>query len=153
MEIKSIYQFSVCGKLQCFIPKNIKVVKLVKRRRSKMETKEAEAKKVLKGAFVESLKRNNRKIREDRATAISEDTSLVYKRRVEDLEIAIKRMKRTQENMYDLSPADAHSLTPAKDFDCDKFVEEDIALGIKIRETEIKLDIARKQFTYLFGGY
>lgn len=104
------------------------------------------------GLFVAFLKRNNRKIREDRATAIAEDTSLVYKRRVEDLEIAIKRMKRTQENMYDLSPADAHSLTPAKDFDCDKFVEEDITLGIKIRETQIKLDIATQQYQKLFIG-
>jgi len=104
------------------------------------------------GAFVASLKRNNRKIREDRATAISEDTSLVYKRKVEDLAIAVKRMKRTRENMYDLSPENALNLSPARDFDCDKFVKDDIDLGIKIRETEIKLEIAQGQFTYLFGG-
>lgn len=105
------------------------------------------------GAFVSSLKRNNRKIREDRATAIAEDTSLVYKRKVEDLAIAVKRMKRTRENMYDLSPENAMNLKPAIDFDCDKFVKDDIDLGIKIRETEIKLEIAQKQYTYLFGGY
>ena len=117
-----------------------------------METKDAKE-KVPQGAFVDSLKRNNRKIREDRATAITEDTSLVYKRKVEDLEISVKRMRRTRENMYDLSPENALNLKPASDFDVEKFVDEDIAIGIKIRETEIKLEIARKQFTYLFGGY
>ena len=44
------------------------------------------------GAFVESLKRNNQKIREDRAIAIAEDAQLIYKREVEDLEIQIKRL-------------------------------------------------------------
>jgi len=37
------------------------------------------------GAFIDSLKRNNRQIRDDRATAISEDTELMYKRTVEYL--------------------------------------------------------------------
>lgn len=37
------------------------------------------------GAFIESLKRNNRQIREDRALNISEDAELLYKRKIEDL--------------------------------------------------------------------
>jgi hypothetical protein len=56
------------------------------------------------GAFVASLKRNNKKIRDDRAASISEDTELVYKRQIEDLEMSIKKMRRDQENMLDLSP-------------------------------------------------
>jgi len=104
------------------------------------------------GAFISSLKRNNRQIRDDRATAISEDTELLYKRRMEDLEVSLKRMRREQENMLDLSPTNAQSLVLASDFDSASYVEKDIELGVKIRNEEIKLDIAKKRYQYLFGG-
>ncbi len=103
------------------------------------------------GAFINSLKRNNREIREDRASAISEDTQLVYKRTIEDITINIKKMKREQENMLDLSPANAQSLTLAADFDCNEYVSKDIALGIKIRNAEIKYEIANARYQHLFG--
>lgn len=104
------------------------------------------------GAFISSLKRNNKKIRDDRAQAISEDTELGYKRSVEDLELNIKKMKREQENMLDLSPTDAQSLVLASDFNSVDYVSKDIELGVKIRNTEIKLEIAKKRYNYLFGG-
>lgn len=103
------------------------------------------------GAFVVSLKRNNSKIREDRARAISEDTEVLYKRQVEDLELSIKRMKREQENMLDLSPANTQSLVLASDFNSQEYVSKDIDLGVKIRNTEIKLEIAKARYKYLFG--
>lgn len=104
------------------------------------------------GAFVESLKRNNKQIRNDRAQAISEDTEVLYKRSVEDLELSIKKMKREQENMLDLSPTNAQSLVLASDFDSADYVQKDIDLGVKIRNAEIKLGIAKKRNNYLFGG-
>lgn len=106
----------------------------------------------VKGAFVESLKRNNKQIRHDRAEAIVEDTQLAYKRVVEDLEVQLKRMNRDRDNMLDLSPSNAQSLVVASDFDSVAFVEKDLQLGVKIRETEIKLEIARKQYEHLFQG-
>ena len=45
------------------------------------------------GAFLSSLKRNNKQIRDDRAQAIGETAQLVFKRKVEDLEMSIKQMK------------------------------------------------------------
>ena len=102
-------------------------------------------------AFVSSLKRNNRKIRDDRATAITEDTQLLFKRKVEDLEVSVNRMKRDRDNMLDLSPTDAMSLVLASDFDSPAFVEKDIELGVKIRNEEIRLEIARKRYHFLFG--
>jgi len=104
------------------------------------------------GAFVSSLKRNNKQIRDDRATAIAEDTELVYKRKIEDLELSIKKMKREQENMLDLSPTNAQSLVLASDFDSDAYASKDVELGVKIRNAEITLEIARARFEYLFGG-
>ena len=104
------------------------------------------------GAFFSSLKRNNRQIRDDRATAIAEDTELIYKRNIEDLDLSIKKMKREQENMLDLSPTNAQSLVLASDFDSDEYTRKDIELGVKIRNAEIKLEIAQKRYAYLFGG-
>ncbi len=105
-----------------------------------------------KGAFLESLVRNNKQIRNDRAQAIGEDTEILFKRMIEDLQLDIKRMKRDQENMLDLSPTNAQSLVLASDFNSTEFVEKDIALGVKIRNAGIKLEIAQKRYTYLFGG-
>ena len=104
------------------------------------------------GAFVASLKRNNSKIRQDRAQAIGEDTQVVYKRKIEDLDMSIKKMKREQENMLDLSPESATSLILASDFDSSKYSDKDIELGVKIRNAEITLEIAKKRYEYLFGG-
>ena len=104
------------------------------------------------GAFADSLRRNNRKIREDRAIAISEDTDLIYKRKIEDLELSIKKMQREQENMLDLSPTDAQSLVLASDFDSEEYCAKDIDLGVKIRNAGIKLEVAQKRYSHLFGG-
>ena len=110
--------------------------------------KEVEA----RGAFIVSLKRNNKQIRDDRAAAIGEDTELLYRRQMEDLEVSLKRMRREQENMLDLSPHDTHSLVLASDFDSAEYVAKDIGRGVKIRNEEIKLEIAKTRFQYLFEG-
>lgn len=104
------------------------------------------------GVFTASLKRNNKQIRDDRAQAIAEDTQLVYKRKIEDLELSIKKMRREQENMLDLSPTNAQSLILASDFKSAEYVEKDIDLGVKIRNAEITLEIAKTRYKYLFGG-
>jgi hypothetical protein len=106
----------------------------------------------VEGAFISSLKRNNKQIRDDRAAAIGEDAQLIYKREIEDLNVTIKRMLREQENMLDLSPDNAMSLKLASDFDSKDYVLKDIELGVKIRNAEIKLEIATKRYKYLFGG-
>jgi len=103
------------------------------------------------GAFVLSLRRNNKQIREDRARAIGEDTELLYKRSIEDLRVSIRKIERDRENMLDLSPDSAMSLKLASDFNASEFVAKDVELGVKIREKKIMLDIAEAQFKYLFG--
>jgi hypothetical protein len=111
-----------------------------------------EVQEVQGGAFKDSLYRNNAKIRKDRADSIIEDAQLIYKREIEDLEVEMKRMLREQDNMLDLSPTNAMNLTLASDFDSKEYVAKDLELGVKLRNLEIKLEIARKRYTYLFGG-
>lgn len=103
-----------------------------------------------KGAFVDSLRRNNKKIRDDRAVAIAEDVQMLFKREIEDLELEIKKVRRERENMLDLSPTTADSLVLATDFDGKGFVNKDLELGVKIRNLEIKLEIAQNRFNHLF---
>lgn len=106
----------------------------------------------MEGAFVESLQRNNKKIRADRAAAISEDAQMIYKREIEDLEMKIKRLTRERDNLLDLSPTDANSLVLATDFDAKGFVDKDLKIGTDIRNLEILLDIAKKRYKFLFGN-
>lgn len=115
-----------------------------------MET--TETTKSTGGAFTDSLKRNNQKIREDRATTISSKAKLTYRRKVEDLQVQLDELKNAQEGLLDLSPTDANSLILATDFDADRYATKDINLGIEIRNTEIKLEVAKKRYAHLFGG-
>lgn len=110
----------------------------------------AETLESMKGAFVGSLVRNNKKIREDRAIAIAESAQMLYKRKVEDTEIAVKQLRREREAMLDLSPTTADSLVLASDFDADSFVKKDIEIGLKIRNLEITLEIAKSRYSNLF---
>lgn len=105
----------------------------------------------LQGKFVENLKRNNKKIRDDRALAIAEDAEMLYKRKVEDLEIQIKKLKREREGLIDLSPTTADSLILASDFKADEFVAKDLKIGIDIRNLEIQIEIARSRYKLLFS--
>lgn len=109
-----------------------------------------EALQSLKGAFVGSLVRNNKKIREDRAIMIAETAEMQFKRMVEDTQLRLKQMKRDRDAMLDLSPTTADSLVLATDFDAAAFVEKDIKMGIDIRNLEIKLEIAEKRYNHLF---
>lgn len=113
------------------------------------ETKEPE--KTAGGAFVNSLRRNNKQIKDDRAATISEDAQMSYQRAIEDLIMDVKRMKRSRENMLDLSPENTFSLMLGKDFDGKKFVEADTKIAVDLRNAEIKLELMQKQFEYLFG--
>ena len=104
----------------------------------------------LKPRFIESLQRNNDQIREDRARTIGADSELIYRRRVEDIGLKIKRMEREQEGLIDISPLDRNSLTFA-DFQPEAFVQKDIELSLTIRNLNIQLEVAIKRFEYLFG--
>ena len=104
----------------------------------------------MKGAFVGSLLRNNKKIRQDRAIAIAESAEMMYKRTVEDLTVKLKQLRRDREAMLDLSPTTADSLVLASDFEASKFVDKDLNMGVEIRNLEIKLEIAQKRYNHLF---
>jgi len=102
------------------------------------------------GAFVGSLIRNNKQIKEDRATAIAEDVEILFKREVEDLELQIKKTRRDRESLLDLSPTNATSLILASDFNSKNFIAKYLELGLTIRNLGIRLEIATEGYNYLF---
>jgi len=103
------------------------------------------------GVFLSTLQRNNTQIRKDRALVIYEDAKLVFRRKIEDLQMDRTRITRQREAMLDLAPANTTSMTMAE-FDPAKFVEEDLKLGIEIRNIDIKLEVAVKRYEDLFGA-
>lgn len=104
----------------------------------------------LKPRFIESLQRNNNQIREDRARTIGEDSEQIYRRKVEDIELKIKRLEREQEGLIDISPLDRNSLIFA-DFNPEVFVQKDMELSLTIRNLKIQLEVTQKRFEHLFG--
>lgn len=103
-----------------------------------------------KGAFIDSLTRNNKEIRTDRAIALVESTELLYKRKVEDIGVKIKQLQRDKENMLDLSPDSALSLKVPSDFDAGAYVEKNLELALKIRNEKIRLLIAEREYIHQF---
>ncbi len=106
---------------------------------------------VVEGAFIESLKRNNTKIREDRAESIGEDAQITYEREIQDMEMSYKKLDRKRKNMLDLSPTNADSLMVAEEFDSKRFVRDDIEIGVEQRNLQIKLEIGYARYKKLFG--
>jgi len=106
----------------------------------------------LKGSFVTSLRRNNKQIRDDRALSIAEDAQMLFKREVEDCATELKRLKRDRDNMLDLGGNETTKIISPSDFNAKEFVKKDLELGLKIRETEIKLEILTKRYNELFSG-
>jgi hypothetical protein len=104
----------------------------------------------LKGSFVSSLRRNNKQIRDDRALAIAEDAEMIFKREVEDINTELKRLRRERESMLDLGGNSVTTIISQADFHAKEFVAKDLDLGLKIRNLEIKLEIATKRYNELF---
>ena len=108
-------------------------------------------KKVTSGEFGLALKRNNKEIKNARAESIISKAQVMYKRTVEDLTIELDEMRRELDDMLDMSPNNAMNLVVASDFEPKAFIAKDLEIGVKIRNTEIKVDIAKKRYQVLFG--
>jgi hypothetical protein len=106
----------------------------------------------MSGAFVNSLKRNNKQIKTERAIMIAEGTELIFKRTVEDIELRLKDKRRERAAQLDMSPENTHSLVVAKDFNPRAWVDKDLNFSMEIRNLEIELEIAKGRYQYLFGA-
>jgi hypothetical protein len=102
------------------------------------------------GQFAAVLNRGNKRIKKDRAEVIIESAQMAYKRRIEDMELSVKQLNRTRENMLDLSPTTADSLKLAGDFDANKFVTEDLKIASELIILDRKIEAAKARYAILF---
>ena len=107
---------------------------------------------VQEGLFKSALKRSVKDIKEARATGITDDAEMSFRRMVEDLVQSRKRLEMTRDEMLDMSPESAISLVLAKNFDGRKFASEYLNLGVEIRLLNIQIDIGKQNYKDLFGG-
>jgi len=116
------------------------------------ESKENEAVETTNSGFLQqSLSRTNKQIRQERGDAIAEDLQIIYKRKVEDLDMDITRLEREQKNAFDFSPTNSQSLVMAKELGGPEILEKDITFSLKLRELKIKLNTAKSRYNFLFG--
>lgn len=103
------------------------------------------------GAFNDSLVRTAKQIRKDRADDITTDVETVYRRKVEDIGLKIRRMRNKLKSSLDFSPDSVHSLKPAGEVDAEQFSNNDLKLIRDIRDEEIIFNLAAKRYQFLFG--
>lgn len=102
------------------------------------------------GALCGSISRNIKQIKEGRALSILEDAELAYKRKIENMELTLKKLNRKVEDSLDMSP-DSTTTLLMKDFDADKFIEADANAAYDIRNLTIQLNECKKRYNVLFG--
>jgi hypothetical protein len=105
---------------------------------------------VLRGALQDSLDRNIKTIKADRAAEISEDGEIAYKRKVEDLRTSLNKLTRSRNRTLDLSPDNSLSLL-TKNFNGEEFADSDMETSINIRNAEIAFQIGKERYKFLFG--
>lgn len=103
------------------------------------------------GFVYQSLQRNNKQIRADRAEALGEDLETPARRACEDLYSDLRKATRDRAAMYDFSPANTQSLVLAKDVDGRAVWKDDMAKSLEIRDLEIKFEIAVARYKELYG--
>lgn len=106
----------------------------------------------MKGSFVTTLRRNNKQIRDDRAITIAKTAKMLFKRSVEDLEFQLDNLRTDRDNMLDLNGNSTTAIINPSDFKGVEFVQDDLKMGLEIRNLEIKLEIANKRYVELFEG-
>jgi hypothetical protein len=109
----------------------------------------------MEGKFINNLKSTFKQIRDNRAEAINEDVEIAYRRKIEDGLAKIRKYDRSREDLLlDLNPNVVTStLVVPSDFDADKFLEKDIAIGVSKRNDLIVLEITVDRYEELFGKY
>ncbi len=102
------------------------------------------------GKFGKLLMRSNTKLREDRGAQIVKATPPTHGRRIEDLQEILDNLKVDQDNMLDINPSNTQTIINPSDFESESFVDKDIEIGIKIRNIQIKLNVAQGRYNALF---
>lgn len=104
------------------------------------------------GALRASLLRSAKDVRTDRGELIVTSLERYYRRQIEDLEDANKILGLSVRERLDMSPSNAQSLTfDFNEAKVKKFFDEDLKAGLEERDNDIKLEVLRRKYFFLFG--
>mgnify|MGYP001346243107 CR=1 FL=1 len=106
--------------------------------------------KLTGGKLFASISRTFPKIRMDRAQMISRSIETLYRRKVEDLYVALESFEIERENLLDMAPDSALSTKAAANVDPKAFVTKDLELSLMIRKTQIEYYTAKARYNELF---
>ena len=106
-----------------------------------------------KGVIFRDLAKNSRTIRNDRAEAIAEDLEITFERKIKDLELKIKRLKRDRKSLSDMSPDNVTSIIRVDDFNAEDFYGNYRKKTLEIRNllVEYRLMVAHKKYLLVDG--
>ena len=102
------------------------------------------------GFVAQSLSRTTKQIRLDRGDIIAEELEVEYRREIENLTLEISRNRRVQSLYFDFSPNNTHSLV-MKEVNGALIMKDDLKVELENRNLEIKLNLAKKRYNFLFG--
>ena len=105
-----------------------------------------------KGIFQKMLLRNNKELRDDRGNQIVKAAEKLYRREVEDLNDQLEQLENDRSQLLDVNPGNTQTIINPSDFKAAEFIKSHIAMGLAIRETTIKLEVAKKGYETLFGA-
>lgn len=106
----------------------------------------------MSGIFQKMLLRNNKELRDDRGNQIVKAAEKMYRREVEDLNDKLGQLISDRTQLLDVNPGNTQTIINPSDFDAGDFIKSHIALGLSIRETNIRLEVARSGYEELFGS-
>ena len=104
------------------------------------------------GLFDQSLKRNFKQIREDRADLMKKSTRALYKREIDDLYTELDTLEVDRNNLLDFAGDSTTRIISPSDFDAKNFIGKDKQLTMRAREIRIQIEEFTERFKSLFGA-
>lgn len=101
--------------------------------------------------FLESLRRSNEEVRDERSELINSNARLAYIRYIEHLKTELKRLAIEQEELFDFHSIDGNNIVLGTNFNADLLVASDMNIMAKRLNIQIGLDQAEKRFAELFN--
>lgn len=103
------------------------------------------------GLFEDSLKRNFKQIREDRASIMTRSSLSVYKGKIDKLYLDLDKLEIDRNNLLDFAGDSTTRIVSLEQFDADVFCSKDEEITLKMRELRIRIEELTQRYKALFG--
>lgn len=105
----------------------------------------------VQGVFGESLQRNFKQIREDRANIMTRSSLSLYKGKIDKLYLEMDKLEIDRNNLLDFAGDSTTRILSLDQFDAEAFCRKDEEITLKMRELKIRIEELTDRFFKLFG--